>query len=105
MRFTITQTRPDNPCAVVLDIQFVGANVREQALLISRLFPDELVAVSAMCRHRLQIKNGVVVRDFPNIEEFYDIGHHSANVQAYLRHEWTSLIATEFDPIDERRKL
>ena len=105
MRFYITHTRPGNPAAVVLDIRFAGANIREQAKRISRAFPGEALMVSAMCRSRLVVQDGEVVREFPDIEHFYDLSDKDPKVRAYIKHEWKELIATEFDPTDDRRKL
>lgn len=79
----------------------VKGNVLENVQRLSLAFPGETLQVWAMCRARLWVKDGEVVREEPHIERYY-LPDKDTEYWAKVRHDWTNLNAGCYDPVPER---
>lgn len=93
MKFYI-QHKPDN-ALWTFDIILMG-DVRENALVVSKLFPGEEIVVWAHSRGRLVVRNGAVIRDIPEYDHFFEVDSTKVSDQLKM-HEWKHLIASSED--------
>lgn len=77
------------------DIILMG-DVRENALVVSRLFPSDEIVVWAHSRGRLVVRNGEVIRDVPQYDHFFEVDSSKVSDQLKM-HEWKHLIASGED--------
>lgn len=71
-------------------------NVEETAKDISTLYPGESLNVVAYARVRMVVKDGDVVRNFPELDHMYDLTDNPIHDRA--RHEWYNCIGGTEDP-------
>jgi len=68
-------------------------NVKENAKLISTLFPNDTVIVwGAECRSRLLLLNGEIIKDNDDYEEFFTGSIEGEEHFNQLCHEWKNCI-------------